>query len=132
VRHIPLLGVVVALYLIVAAAAPTALDQPLFGLTLPSGTEWSFTPTDLLLALGLVALYIEILKATRTGHASIADHVISLTVFVAAMLCFILVPRAGRTGFALLTLMSFIDVIAGFTVTITAARRDIDLDRDRL
>jgi len=35
--------------------------------------------------------------------------------------------REGDSTFLLLTIMAFIDVIAGFTITIAAARRDFGL-----
>ena len=69
-------------------------------------------------------LYLEIFKATRTGHASIIDHVLSLLVFVVALVEFVIAPRFGHQAFLAIVLMMLIDVIAGFTVTISGARRD--------
>ncbi len=131
-RQVPLLGVIAAIYLLVAAFAAGTLVEPMTGFNLPSGSSWTFTISDLLVMIGLLALYVEILKATRTSQASVFDHVLSLAVFIACLLCFILVGRAGTTAFALIMLMALIDVIAGFTVTISTARRDIELDRNRL
>ena len=37
-------------------------------------------------------------------------------------------PQLGNTTFFLILLMTLIDVIAGFTVTITAARRNVSYD----
>jgi hypothetical protein len=73
--------------------------------------------------------YIEIFKATRPNNFSILDHVFSLLVFIAFLIEFIAFPQAGNSTFFLITLMAFIDVVAGFTVTISTARRDIGLDR---
>lgn len=101
--------------------------QPLFDGTLPSGGVWVFTRADGVALLGLVLLYLEILKSTRTGNASIIDHVLSLLLFVACLMEFILVKEAAHSALVLLTAMCLIDVIAGFTVSISVARRDIDL-----
>lgn len=130
-RLLPLLGIVAGAYLAIALASGTALTQPMATIALPSTAAWAVTLNDLLVGLGLLLLYLEILKSTRTSQAAVLDHALSLLVFVACLLCFILVPRAGTTGFALITLMTLIDVVAGFTVTISAARRDIEYDRPR-
>ena len=84
---------------------------------------------DLLLAISLIVLYIEIFKATRPSSLSILDHIFSLLEFIAFLTEFIAFPQAGNSTFFLITLMTFIDVVAGFTVTISTARRDIGLDR---
>ena len=68
---------------------------------------------------------MEIFKATRTSMASVIDHTLSTLVFVAFIIEFVLVKGAGTSTFLILGLMSLFDVIAGFTVTIVAARRDI-------
>lgn len=102
---------------------------PLFSATLPSGAEWVFTRADGIALLGLVLLYVEILKSTRTGNASIIDHVLSLALFVVCLLEFLLLRAAGHSALLLLTAMCLIDVVAGFTVSLSVARRDIGLHR---
>jgi hypothetical protein len=107
----------------------SGLAQPLATLTLPSGAAWSLTMGDLAVVIGLAFLYFEIFKSTRTGTSSIFDHVLSLVLFVIALIEFLLVAKAGSTAFFLLLMMMLIDVIAGFTVSISVARRDVDLVR---
>ena len=51
-------------------------------------------------------------------------------VFIIFLIEFIVVKGAGTSTFFILALMSLFDVIAGFSVTITTARRDVTLDRD--
>ena len=75
---------------------------------------------------GLLLLYVEIFKATRTSNASILDHVASLVVFVVALVEFLLLPRFAHGAFLALLVMTLIDVIAGFTVTLSSARRDFN------
>jgi len=48
-------------------------------------------------------------------------------VFIACLLEFLMVPEAGNSVFGLIVVMCLVDVIAGFTVTIAAARRDLSL-----
>ena len=70
-------------------------------------------------------LFLEILKATRTSASAALDHALSMLVCVAALLGFLLVPALGTSDFLLLFLMTVIDVIAGFTVSLMGARRYI-------
>jgi hypothetical protein len=44
---------------------------------------------------------------------------------VIAMALFLLVGRFGTSVFFLLTMMALMDTVAGFVVTIVAARRDL-------
>ena len=83
---------------------------------------------DLLVLAGLVLLYIEIFKATRTSTASIVDHLLSMALFVICLVEVIVLQGFGTATFVILTLMTAIDVVAGFTVTISGARRDIGLE----
>lgn len=86
------------------------------------------TVGDLLLAAGLVLLYLEVFKATRTGVASIIDHLLSIGLFIACLLEFLLFPEMATATFLILTLITLIDVIARFTITISSARRDFGVD----
>lgn len=107
---------------------PADLNQIVYATQLPSGAIWRPTYGDLMLVIGLVALFIEIFKSTRTTDTSIIDHVLSTFVLTGYLVMWLIDPWAGNSYFMLLALMAFIDVIAGFTVTITAARRDIEVE----
>ena len=98
---------------------------PLFTVEMLSGARFTLTSGDLLVIGGIVLLFVEILKATRTGTASLADHVLSMLVFVAYLVEFLIAAPAAHSVFVILTVIAFIDVVAGFTITIRAARRDI-------
>jgi hypothetical protein len=100
------------------------LASDLFVMVLPSQAQFHFTLADLFLVVGVFLLFVEILKATRTSMASVADHAVSTLVFVVFVIEFITVEAAGTATFLILGLMSLLDVVAGFTVTIAAARRD--------
>lgn len=100
--------------------------QPLVSLDLVSGANWVLTSGDLLLLLALVVLFIEVLKATATGTQSIVDHGFSAVVFVIYLVEFLVVPAAATSLFFACMAMSFIDVVAGFSVSIRAAGRDVN------
>ena len=118
-----------ALYLI--GFFPDKLNFVIFQVWLPSGSIWRPTWGDLVILLGLITLNIEIFKATRTSNVSIVDHTLSTFVFIAFLISWMISPWAvgpkGDSTFIFLTVMSFVDVIAGFTITISAARRDFGL-----
>ena len=125
---LPLLALVVAAYTALALVAPGWLESVLFSLPLLSGTTLLLRGNDLLLVISLVLLGIEISRATSSSSAAILNHVLSLVVFIVALIDFIVMPQLGNTTFFLILLMTLIDVIAGFTVTITAARRNVSYD----
>src|SRR5581483_6749350 len=87
------------------------------------------TMGDMLVILGVLLLYVEILKATRFSNKAIMDHVLSLLLFVAMTLEFLTVQRAASSTFLILLTLSFVDVIGGFSITIRTAQRDIEIDR---
>ncbi|CAK0763376.1 conserved membrane hypothetical protein [uncultured Gammaproteobacteria bacterium] len=124
---IPLLIVVVIFYFVLEIIAPGASGKVMMALDLPSGSHMELRGGDLLVGLGLVLLYGEILKSTRTSVASVVDHMTSMGLFVICLVLFIVWGKAGTGTFFLITLMTLIDVVAGFTVTISAARRDVDV-----
>lgn len=107
---------------------PDNLNDVIRHFELPSGEIWKPTWGDIVVLIGLITLYIEIFKSTRTSDISIVDHTLSTIVFVAFLVSWMVFPwtigEKSNSVFLFLTVMSFIDVIAGFTITIAAARRD--------
>lgn len=95
------------------------------GLALLSGGNWRFTWGDLLIVLTMIFLFIELLKATYTSTASLLDHGLSMLVFVAGLVCFLTIDQAATSVFFIILFATLIDVIAGYTIGIRVARRDI-------
>ena len=85
----------------------------------------SFFPGDLIVGGSILILLIEMVKAARLSRRSIIDHILSMVLFVAMLIEFLLVPQAGTATFLLLLVISFVDVTGGFAVSIRAAQRDI-------
>lgn len=128
-KNVPLFAAIFLFYNGVVLIGDTStLAAEMLRVQLISGVEWPFTVADLLLTLALIALYVEVLKATRSSFQSVLDHSLSMLVFVAFLVEFFAYEKAGGSVFFLMTLMSFIDVLAGFTVSISAARKDIGLE----
>jgi hypothetical protein len=120
---IPLLAFVIAAYVAFAAGgADFTLTR--FTVPMPSGAVWNISLGDMMLAFSLFVLFFEVLKSTRTGGNSVVDHALSMMVFVACLILFLIWPPAGTSLFFLIMLTTLVDVIAGFSVTIRSARRD--------
>ena len=94
-------------------------------ITLFSGEAWKFTIGDLLIVVSLVLLFVEILKSTVTTANSIANHALSMLVVIVALIEFLMFKGFGTSPFFLVVCMCIIDVIAGFSITIVASKRDL-------
>ncbi|MCO6051289.1 hypothetical protein NGM99_16005 [Mesorhizobium sp. RP14(2022)] len=100
-------------------------QQPLLSFVMVQGNLFTLDRGTALVVLALVLLFFELLKSTRTSNASVLDHLLSIFVFVAFLLEFLLVPAAGQGMFLVLTVIALVDVLAGFTVSLRAAGRDV-------
>ncbi len=128
ITYIPLLGVLLILYFLMVYTGVDFNDPAkLFSQPLPSNAAWNLTSADIMIILGVITLYIELVKSVRTGTDTILEHVLSVIVFILFLVLFLLVKSAGTSTFFILTLMSLVDVIAGFTITVASARRDFNM-----
>jgi hypothetical protein len=100
------------------------LTGELFRIDMFSGDAWSVTGSDVFMGLSLLLLFVEIVKATRTDAMSIINHGLSMLLCVVCIIQFITIAGFSNSTFFMLTLMTIVDVVAGFTVTIVAAKRD--------
>ncbi|TCL72911.1 hypothetical protein [Rhizobium sp. BK251] len=104
-----------------------ALHNDVLVLPMLSGAMWSMAFGDLIIVIALVVLLFEILKATRNGNGSLANHMLSMLVFVAFLVEFLLVQDAATQVFFILMIIAFIDVVGGFAVSIRSAGRDVSI-----
>jgi hypothetical protein len=126
----PLLVIPFAIYNMIAFLTPGVnWTDAVTTVNLTSGAVWSVTAEDMLVGLAIILLPLEILKATKIGVRSIVDHVLSMAVFVAMLIEFLLVRQAGTSTFFLLMMISIVDVLAGFIVTLRTAQRDFTVER---
>jgi hypothetical protein len=113
----PLLLIPIAIYNIVAWLMPDVpLTDPMFRLTLVSGAVWTITLSDILLALGVLLLLLEIMKGARPGSKYLTDHLLSLILFGAAAAEFVMWPKFGTSTFFLLALMAMVDFFSGIAL----------------
>jgi hypothetical protein len=99
----------------------------LFGVWLLSGVRWSLSLGDLMIALALVLLFFEVLRSARYSAGTIYNHIVSTVVLIIYIVEFLAVGAAASSVFFLLTLIALFDVVAGFSVSIRTATRDIAL-----
>lgn len=127
---IPLLVLPLILYNFVvmtglAGAEPDVwMIQPIFSVNMFSGDAWGVSFSDVFMGLSLLLLFVEIVKATRTDAMSIVNHGLSMLLCLVCIVQFIALKGFSNSVFFLLTMMSVLDVVAGFTITIVAAKRD--------
>jgi hypothetical protein len=100
------------------------LQSPLTILPMVSGAGWPISSGDILVILSMGFFFVEILKSTSTGSSTIANHAVSMIVFIVCLIEFLLLPNFSTSVFFILTLMCLLDVLAGVVVTIISARRD--------
>ena len=121
----PLLLIPLAIYNILVLLMPgVSLADPLFKLTLMSGSDWPVTMSDILLALGILMLLLEVIKGARPGAKYLTDHLLSLIVFGGAAAEFLLWPKFASSTYFLLTLLALADFASGIALR---ARRGMQL-----
>jgi hypothetical protein len=110
----PLLLIPLAIYNIIVLMMPSvSFADPLLRVRLMSGAEWPVTLADMLLALGVLLLLLEVIKGARPGAKYLTDHLLSFVVFGAAAAEFLLWPKFGTSVYGLLALMSAADFLSG-------------------
>lgn len=130
---LPLTIAPLIVYLLVAFGGfgPTAGDpwtQPVFTLQMLSGARFTLLSGDVLIVAALLLLFVEVLKATRRAAVAIADHLVSTLVAIVHLVLFLVVGVCATSVFFVLTVIAFVDMVGGFTVTIRTASRDLSVD----
>jgi hypothetical protein len=118
----PLLLIPLAVYNIIVFLMPgVSFADPVVKLTLISGAEWQVTLSDILLALGIVLLLLEVIKGARPGAKYLTDHLLSLIIFGAAAAEFLLWPKFGTSTYCLLALLALVDFLSGIALRVRRA-----------
>ena len=125
----PLLLIPFAIYNIVAFLMPgVSWTAALTSVHMMSGADWTMSAGDMLIALAILMLFGEVMKSTRIGMRTVIDHGLSLILFLGMLVEFLLVKQAATATFFLLLVISFIDVIGGFAVSLRSAQRDLTVE----
>jgi hypothetical protein len=128
---IPLLILPVAAYAALAltlggglfnARCQARITHPLFSFATSGGGVWPVSASDLLLAAALIVAFIELLKGIEDRRAAIANHALSIALFILCLTAMLLAPAFANSTFFLITLMVLLDLAAGFIVTMGEAQ----------
>ena len=119
----PLLLIPLAIYNIIVFLMPSvSLTETLVRVpVMTSGAEWPVTLGDILLALGILMLLLEVIKGARPGAKFLTDHLLSLIVFGAALAEFMLWPRFANSTYFLLTLLALVDFLTSVALRVRRA-----------
>jgi hypothetical protein len=130
-RALPLIAIPLILYNILVAfsggAAAEFFRGPLITVHMIQGAQWVFTRGDLIILVTMIFLFAELVKATYTTSVSLVDHGLSMLVFIVCLVEFLIVNAAATSPFFFVVIGSLIDVVAGFTIGIRVARRDLSI-----
>lgn len=121
----PLIALVLIAYNVMVFTDPGWLWAEATRINMMSGAVLSLQWADVLIMSALFMLFVEVLKAARVSSLTIMDHIMSTAVFIVALVEFLLVQEAGTAPFFTLLGISLIDVIAGYSISIRSARRDV-------
>ncbi|MBW7972281.1 hypothetical protein [Bradyrhizobium sp. BR 10289] len=110
----PLLLIPLAVYNIIAFLMPSvSFTDVLFKVPMITGEAWPVTLADLMLALGILLLLLEVVKGARPGSKFLMDHLLSLIIFGAAAAEFVMWPKFGNSTYFLLVLLAMADFLGG-------------------
>jgi len=110
-----------------ALDASARLGGAVLSVPMASGALWILSTGDVLVITALFVLFIELLKSTTTRGTAIVNHGLSMLLFIVCLMQFLLLEAFATSSFFLITLMVLLDVLAGFIVSIVAARRDFSV-----
>jgi hypothetical protein len=125
---IPLLIIPFAVYNMLAFLLDFDWTKQTGAIQMVSGAPWSLSYGDILISGSVLILFIEMLKSTRLTNRTIIDHTLSTVLFIGMLIEFLLVQKAATGTFFVLLVISFVDVIGGFTISIRAAQRDVTVE----
>lgn len=103
-----------------------ALVEPIFTIPLISGNGFAVTWIVLFVVLGFLSAWVEVVRATHI-RATARNDTWSLIVTLIAFVLFVGVPSFGTTGFLIVAVVGFGDVLLDRYVGQAVARRDFGL-----
>jgi len=122
----PLLLIPFALYNMVLFILNMPLSDTVFSIPLAADRRLPVTTGDAIVMLGMLLIYLEVIKAARLGSKGVMDHLLALILF-AVMACELaLVPQAATPTLLLLTVLAFVDVITGISIGRRARRHETE------
>ena len=118
---LPMILIAVAIYNVLVFGGMAAGQHDVAGLLaqkfsvpLYSGDQWAISISDIFLALTLVLLFFETVKALRSATRGTVNHILAIATFLGAFAEFITLKGFGTSTFFLITIIALFDVVAGY------------------
>jgi len=125
---VPLLVIPFLIYNVVAFATDVQWALPVTTVQMVSGGNWDMSLGDMLIAFSILILLVEVVKSTRVGMRTIIVHMLSAVLFAIMLIEFLLFKQAATATFFILLIISFVEMLAGFTISVRTAQRNIEID----
>jgi hypothetical protein len=123
----PLLLIPFAIYNMIAFLTPgVSWTAPVYAGQIPlqSGATWMATIGEAFLVFTLLMLMFEFIKSAKSGK-SFVEHFLSLCLAGGAAAEFWMVREAGNSTFLLFVVICFVDLFAGFALSLRRARKAV-------
>ena len=96
---------------------PNRLTEPAGLVRMSSGAAWSPTLSDLILALAIGAVFVDLVKVFTSRKDAASGHIWSGLLLAICSVEFLLLPDFATSTFALMTLMSLFSVSSALMIT---------------
>jgi hypothetical protein len=111
----PLLLIPLAVFnIMVFLMSGVSFDAPVLTVTLLSEAKWTITVSDVLLALGILLLMLEVIRGARGKY--LTDHLLSFLLLAGSAAEFLLLPQFANSTFFFLALLTLVDFFAGIAL----------------
>jgi hypothetical protein len=101
------------------------LAGEVFAAPLVSGAVVHVTLGALLLVLAIVCQALEVVRSVRPSNAALAENMVSVILWIAGLILFLLVRGFGTNEFFIMLLLLLTDYMTGIVVMVFTARRTI-------
>jgi hypothetical protein len=128
---VPLLAVPVLIYALFAlvSGGQTGADVftdridrgQIFYMSLPSGAPWAVSGGTLLIVLALIILFFELTRGVGASRFAIVHHTLAVLLSLAGLGAFLILDSFATSTFFILTLMCWLDMIAGVIFNIASS-----------
>jgi len=118
----PLLIIPFAFFNMAVFLLNMAFTETVFNIPLQPDRQMPVDLGDLIVAIGILLLWIELVKAVRPGGKSMIEHVISFILFAGMVAELVFVPEAESPTLLLLAVLGFVDFMAGISARLAQSK----------
>lgn len=97
------------------------LERSSMIIQMPSGAPWGLSGGTLLVALGLVIFFFELIRGVASSRFAIIHHTLAVLLALSSIGAFMILDSFSTSTFFLLTIMCVLDMIGGVIANIAEA-----------